>query len=90
MFLPKTEKRIDCDCVTQFKVFCYFVTNVHVICSCAYQKQLPPLGQFEYLPFVTPFVLLSEDQETGNRIGLNSHHSPRRVDSKKAQVQTEK
>ena len=27
----------------------------------------------EYLPFVTSFVLSSEDQETGKRIGLDSH-----------------
>ena len=27
----------------------------------------------EYPPFVTSFVLSSEDQETGKRIGLNSH-----------------
>ena len=53
---------------------CYFTFENNDMC--AYRERVAPLSLLEYQPFQTPFVLSSEDQETGRQIGSNSRHCP--------------
>ena len=71
MLLPEAEKRIaKLVCIAWL---CYSVSGNIMSSAHVMKSSLICLLACEYPPFVTSFVLSSEDQETGKRIGLNSH-----------------